>query len=118
MPRSVRSFTLAALALAGLLAPALAGATQILLQTVEQMTMRSDVVVRAVPIPGRAESHWTNPDGTGLIVTTTRLRVLESYQGDAAAGQEIVVEHYGGRVGDISMAIPGMTAFLPGEEVV
>ncbi len=98
-------------------APA-ARATQIILQTVEQMTYRADAVVRAVPTGERPVSRWTNPDGTGLIVTTTRFRVIESITGGLAVGQVFTVEHLGGTIGDISMMVPGMMVFRPDEEVV
>ena len=109
---------LALFALSISLTPGPARATQLLLQTVEQMTYRADAVVRAVPAGEAPSVHWTNPDGTGLIVTTTRFRVLETLSGDVGAGTEIAVEHLGGKVGDMSMMVPGMAVFVPGEEVV
>lgn len=104
--------------IAAALAPGGAGATQIILQSIEQMTYRSDAVVRAVPVATAPVSRWSNPDGTGLIVTATPFRVVESMLGDAMLGKQVTVEHLGGAVGEISMAVPGMPVFRPGEEVV
>jgi len=109
---------LAPIFVAALLSASTVRATQIILQTVEQMTYRADAVVRAVPTGERPISRWTNPNGTGLIVTTTKFRVLESISGGLAAGQIFTVEHLGGTIGDISMMVPGMMVFRPGEEVV
>jgi hypothetical protein len=95
-----------------------ATATQMVLQSLEQMTYRADAVVRAVPTGERPVSRWTNPDGTGLIVTTTTLRVIESYSGSVRAGQTLTVEHLGGIVGDTYLMVPGMVQFRPDEEVV
>jgi hypothetical protein len=93
-------------------------ATVMVLQSIDQMTDRASMVVRAVPVEGSESSRWTGPNATGLIVTTRHFKVLETLAGDVQPNDEIVVEQYGGAVGEIGMAIGGMATYVPGEQVL
>src|SRR5689334_4167485 len=103
MMSTLRFGNVVALAVLVLFLPATAArATQMISQPVDQMTARASLVVRAVPVEGTASSRWIDPDGAHLIVTSFRLKVLEVLKGNAAVGDEIVVERFGGTVGEIS----------------
>jgi hypothetical protein len=99
-----------ALALSAAVAPALA-ATVIKL-SMEELTQRADVVVRA-----RVRSAASSRDpATGRIWTFTELDVSESIKGDAS--KAITVRQPGGVVDGIGQEVAGTARFSPGEDVV
>jgi hypothetical protein len=53
----------------------------------------------------------------GRIVTQTHLRVDESLKG-SVTGRHILISEPGGRVGDVTVRIPGAARFVPGERVL
>jgi hypothetical protein len=94
-----------------LLLSALLGAT-VVPQTLDQLTDRADVVVRATVLAQRAERG----DGPGGIYTYTRLQVAEALKG-APAG-EVVVRQVGGTVGDSTLDLPGDARLAVGEQAL
>jgi len=118
MSRSTTIPVLASVLLALALPAPWARATQMILQSVEQLTYRADAVVHAVPSGAPPSSRWSQPDGKGVIVTTTRFRAIEGLAGPLSPGQEFEIDHLGGTVGELSLMVPGMPVFRAGEEVV
>jgi hypothetical protein len=100
-----------ALALVVSLAGAARGAT-VLRLTFEELTARSEVVVR-----GRVVGSTPKLDrAAGRISTFTTVEVTESLKG--AAGKRLTVRQPGGEVGGIGQSVAGAARFAPGEEVV
>jgi hypothetical protein len=106
----MRSLTLLPLMIC-LVAPARASASVALALSVEQLTLRADLVVRG-HVVGQ-ESAWTRG---GRIVTTVHLAVDAALKGQASGTVKLV--HLGGHVGDIGQQVSGEVAFTQGEEVV
>ena len=79
--------------------------------SVEELTQKSDLVVRGHVTS--QESAWTR---SGRIVTTVHLAVDSSLKGQAPATVDI--RHTGGHVGDVGQQVSGEVAFANGEEVV
>jgi len=83
--------------------------------TVEEMAKLSDriVLVRTV----ETESHWTGADAARgpayQIETTVRLEVLNAIKG--TAGSDLTLVLPGGKVGDLTLSLDSVPAFLPGE---
>ena len=98
----------------GMLA-ALAGtarAATVLRLTFEELTARSDAVVR-----GRVVSSTPKLDSQkGRITTFTEVEVTESVKG--APAKKVTVRQPGGEVGGIGQSVAGAARFTPGEEVV
>jgi len=98
----------------GMLA-ALAGtarAATVLRLTFEELTTRSDAVVR-----GRVVSSTPKLDPQkGRITTFTEVEVTESVKG--APAKKVTVRQPGGEVGGIGQSVAGAARFTPGEEVV
>jgi hypothetical protein len=112
MPHRFRS-SLVPIALAAALLPAAAGATTMLPRSVEDLARASVSVVRATTLSTHAA--W---DAQRRIVTTVRLRALESISGDIAAGKEFEIRSFGGVVDGTEMIVIGSPRFTAGEEVV
>lgn len=93
-------------------------ATSIRLCSIEELAQRADAIVRAVPVTGEVHSKWN--DKKTLIVTETRLKVVESWSGPFAVNNDITIETLGGDLPaeSVSLIVPGTPAFVPGEEVV
>lgn len=101
-----------AVALAGLLASGEASASVVLAQTVEQMSVKADLVVRA-EVRARM-SAWD--EAHRRIHTYTELAVTETWVGQAPS--TIVVRTLGGEVDGIGMRVSGVAHFEVGEDVV
>ncbi|MBI1796990.1 MAG: hypothetical protein HYR74_08050 [Candidatus Eisenbacteria bacterium] len=113
MPRSLRPL-LPALALAlAVLPTATAHATTMVPRRVEDLARVSESVVRATTVS--THSAW---DAQKRIVTTVRLRALETLAGDIRVGEEFDLQHFGGIVDGTEMTIIGGPHFTPGQEVV
>lgn len=95
-----------------------ARATTIALGSIQDLTDRSDAVVRATVVDGSSLSQWDAEHR--FIVTRTRLRVVESLDGVLPPGTEITVESPGGFIAeeDIGLIIPGAPDYDDGQEVV
>jgi len=102
-------------ALALAILAALAGtarAATVLRLTFEELTARSDAVVR-----GRVVSSTPKLDSQkGRITTFTEVEVTESVKG--APAKKVTVRQPGGEVGGIGQSVAGAARFTPGEEVV
>lgn len=103
-----RLLPLSALALI-VLAPAARGAA-VLRRSVEEMTARAPLVVRATAGASHAELR------TGRVFTFTELSVTEALKGKPPA--KLVVRQPGGEAGGIGQRVAGAATFTPGEEVV
>jgi hypothetical protein len=99
-----------AMGLALLAAPAF-GAT-VLRLSFEQLTEKSDVVVRGRVVGSTPKLNAA----AGRISTFTDVEVTEAIKG--APGKRITVRQPGGEVGGIGQSVPGSARFAPGEEVV
>ncbi len=119
-PRKVPSPVLLVLLAVGVAIAAApqASATTIVPQSIDTMVQRAHVVVRAIPVADSAVSSWD--EGHRLIVTRTKLKVLETFCGDAQADAEIEVETLGGFIESekIELYVPGSPVFRPNEQVV
>ena len=96
------------------LAPALASATIVVPQTVEELARSSSAVVRAKVL--QRQSAWD--DAHRRIHTHTELEVLETVHSTGAVPKSLLVRTMGGEVGDIGMRVSGVARFEVGEEVL
>lgn len=80
--------------------------------TIEDLTRKSDVVVRGTVLA--QDARWS-PD-RHLIYTFVRVRVDETLKG--AADAEVMVQRPGGTLGDITQRVHGAPEFADGEQVV
>jgi hypothetical protein len=112
MRRSLR-LTVPLLLLAAVTAPP-ARATTMVGRSVEDLARAAESVVRATTLSTRAA--WDA--GRRNIVTTVRLRAVESLAGGIAPGSEFELQHYGGIADKIEMTVIGAPRFAPGEDVV
>ena len=91
---------------------AVAGATMLLRLSVEKMSVDSTIVVR-----GHVSwDYAVQPDPDGPIYSLTGLEVDRCIAGDCPEAVEL--RHRGGTVGDLTLHIPGMPRFVPGQEVI
>lgn len=97
---------------ATVLAPAAASATVVLLESFEQMTANSQLVVRGVA--GASNVRW-NPEHT-RIETWTEISVEEVLKGKVSA--PVSIRQVGGVIGDIGMGVAGEASFKQGEQVL
>lgn len=84
----------------------------LLRQSIEDLTRKSDLVVRATV--ASQEARW-EPGGR-LIYTFVHVRVREALKGAAAA--EIILQRAGGTVGDITQKVHGAPEFAEGEDCI
>jgi hypothetical protein len=98
----MRLTALAALLLAATVVP----------QSVDQLTDRATLVVRATVLSSKAE-HAPGPAG---IYTFTRLQVAEALKGSAPA--QLTLKQAGGTVGEKSVELPGDARLALGEQVL
>lgn len=101
-----------ALAALVLVLSTVAGATTLLRLSVEKMSVDSEIVVR-----GHVSWDYSvQPDPDGPIYTLTGVEVGRCIAGDCPEAVEL--RHRGGTVGDLTLYIPGMPDFSPGQEVL
>lgn len=89
-----------------------AQATVVVKTSLEEMTLRSEVVMQAVVVEQKVVE-----DKPGKIVTLTTLRVVDGISG-VKTGDVVTVYQIGGRLGDTAAWIPGAHHFKQGEEIV
>lgn len=87
------------------------GAT-VLRLTFEELTVRSDAVVRGRVVASTPKMNAA----AGRISTFTEVEVTEAIKG--TPGKRITVRQPGGEVGGIGQSVAGAARFSPGEEVV
>jgi hypothetical protein len=88
-------------------------ATIVVPYTLAQRTQKAEVIVVA-----QVESLYSNWDDEGReIFTYITLRVLEKIKGNFE-GDQIVLKHLGGVVGNVESHIPGMPQFARNEKVL
>ena len=109
--RGVRPKRAAWLALLGL-PLGIVAAHSLLPVTLEELSTRAERIV--VAQVDHQEARF-NEDGT-LILTHTTLVVEETLAGPPTATVE--VNEYGGRVGELTLAVPGLPRFEEGERVL
>jgi hypothetical protein len=85
--------------------------TTLLRMSLEQLSQRATLIVRAQCLSSASE--WDR----GEIWTETSFRVEETWRG-AAAGSQIQVRLIGGRAGNFTSSVSGVPRFRPGEDVV
>jgi hypothetical protein len=85
-------------------------ATTLARMSIEQMSQRAEVIVRARCL--ESATVWD----AGEVWTLTSFEVEEVWRGPATA--RITVRLLGGRVGDLTSSVAGVPRFRPGEEVV
>ena len=95
-----------------LLLPVRAGATSMVPQTLDELSTKSDAVVRVTTLATRSE--WRNR----VIVTIARMRVTDALLGTLAPGQVIEVATLGGVVDGVELRVPGAPHFAAGEDDV
>ncbi len=93
-----------------LLAVGGAQATTLLKLDIDELTKRSEQVVR-----GHVVGMEPRLEG-GHVSTYVTLRVAERYKG--SGDDEVTLRRVGGRVGDIATHVAGATPFTPGEHVL
>ncbi len=101
-----------ALAALALVVPALVGATTLLRLSVEKMSQDAEMVV----LGHVAWSYAVQPDPDGPIYTMTGVEVGRCIAGDCP--ETVVLRHRGGTVDGLTLYIPGMPRFVPGQEVL
>lgn len=89
-----------------------ASATVVISESIEDMTARSPLVVRATV--QQSQTSWS--DGERKIWTWTELTVTETLKGKANGA--ILVKQPGGVVGNIGQHVAGAARFREGEDVV
>lgn len=89
---------------------------QALAMTYRPISDENLVAASALVVIGEVEEVRGARLADGRIVTQADLRVDESLKG--AAAPRVRVTEAGGRVGDLTVRIPGMPAFVPGERVL
>jgi hypothetical protein len=105
-------FLILATALAVILFAAAAGASQVLHQTLRELTLgSSDIVIGLVE---GTSAHW---DGSHRkIITEVTVRVSESLKG--APAERITLTQLGGDLDGFRYSVPGSPLFRPGEEAL
>jgi hypothetical protein len=101
-----------ALGLSLLAAPGPARGATVLRLSFEELTQKSDAVVRGRVVGSTAKLNAA----AGRISTFTDVQVTEAIKG--TPGKRITVRQPGGEVGGIGQAVAGAARFAPGEEVV
>jgi hypothetical protein len=91
-----------------------AHATVVIQPSLEQMTQRSDVIIRAVV----EEQSVVYAEGNARILTLSRLRVKDGVKGAAKANDTVTLYQVGGSKDGRTMNVVGVNTFKVGEEVV
>lgn len=94
------------------LVPLSASATVVLAMSMEEMTVRSPVVVRGTV--HRVDPQWT--EGRAGIWTYTEIVVKEVVKGGPRG--TVLVKQPGGVIGDFGQRVSGAASFAAGEDVV
>lgn len=89
-----------------------AHATSIAAFTQDQMVDASTYIVR-----GKVTNLWTEEDDHGMVWTRASVEVSHTYKGPDNPGY-LVVDTYGGTVGDLTERVPSAARFAPGENVL
>ena len=89
-----------------------AGATQVLYLTIEQLGSKSAIVVRGEVVS--TQSYWN--DQRTKIFTETTVTVDQTYKGNTGATVQIL--QLGGTVGNVRVTAHGALQWTAGEEVV
>jgi hypothetical protein len=95
-----------------LLLPLSARATSMVPQSLDELSTKSDAVVRVTTLATRTE--WRNR----VIVTIARMRVTDALLGTLVAGQEIEVATLGGTLDGVELRVAGVPHFTAGEDDV
>ena len=103
---------LALVSVALALSAALAGATTLIRQGLERLTIDSETIVQAVVLD--IHSYW-NPDHQ-FILTDVRVRPSQILKGDPAG--DVTFSVMGGSIGDVTTLIVGGGDLAPGSEYV
>ena len=107
------SLPIVVLVLVGLLAASAAFATTVQKLTLQDLTKKSDSIVRARVTD--ATSSWDANHKE--IYTYTTFQILEPVKGRKGE-TTLTIREIGGTVGNIASIVPGMPSFKKGEEVV
>ena len=110
MPVHLRRLSLSLAALALLLAIALPASASVMIALDLPTLVRRASHVLVV----RVESQHARWDARGRIVTDVSLRVEESMKGAAQPGELLVLERFGGAIGELGMRIEGEPLFEDG----
>jgi len=92
--------------------------------SVAHLTEEATDVVRVEILDERVEKYnsWLEEPPEGIdpydINTVYRMKVLEAYQGGAAAGDILELRQMGGQLGDEQMVVADQVEIKPGEEMV
>jgi hypothetical protein len=101
-----------AIALAALIAPSIANATQVMHLDTRGLTRESsDIVIGTV---GEQQAHWN--DAHTMIVTEVTIHVSQSLKG--VATPDLQLTQIGGEVDGMRYSVPGSPSFRTGEEVL
>ena len=103
---------LALVSVALALSAALAGATTLIRQGLERLTIDSETIVQAFVLD--IHSYW-NPDHQ-FILTDVRVRPSQILKGDPAG--DVTFSVMGGTIGDVTTLIVGGADLAPGSEYV
>ena len=93
-------------------APGTVGSTTLLKMDIERLAQDAVMVVQGHV----AWDYSVRPDPQGPIFTYAGLEVDGCVAGTCP--ETVVLKHEGGTVGELTMFIPGMPAFTPGDEVL
>lgn len=104
--------SLATLAVALAIALPAAAAVMVALDLPTLVERASQVVVV------RVESQHARWDARGRIVTDVTLRVEESMKGTAQPGELVVLERFGGAIGELGMRVEGEPVFEDGARML
>jgi hypothetical protein len=95
----------------------LAATLSSLASTVQRLTFDDLVRTAHAIVHGKVRSstpHWSTDHR--LILTTTIIDIQETIKGQPSRTVELTT--IGGKIGDLTLVVPGMPAFTPGEEAV
>ena len=95
-----------------LLFPLTARATSMVPQSLDELSTKSDAVVRVTTLSTRTE--WRNK----VIVTVAHMRITDALLGTLSPGQEIDVATLGGIRDGLELRVPGAPHFATGEDDV
>lgn len=104
------AFALACVAV--LMFPCTARASSMVLQSLDELSTKSDAVVRVTTLSTHAEWHQR------VIVTIAHMRITDALLGSLVPGQEIDVATLGGTLDGLELRVPGAPHFATGEEDV
>lgn len=100
--------------LAGLLLPAAARALTVVPRSFDELVARSDTAFKGTVTT--VSPQWTGTGAERHIVTFVTFRVEETYKGDAAGTRTL--RFFGGTVDGVTMEVPEVPRFAPGQVAV